>query len=173
MSVFKYLFGVEKMIEAVKSTIAQASIAKAPVEAGSSLKSLSANPDKIQEVSSSNSSTEAAPYVSPTVRVDVATKVAVLEFRESDTGEVLIQIPSEQQIRAYQTRKARQDAEFEAKLEQDSAPKARAPESNNASAPAAKVEVSETQIQNDVQAALNRSGSGASKPVVQPESSDS
>lgn len=153
------------MIEAVKSTLAQASIAKAPVEAGSSLKSFSANPEKVQEVSAERE----APYVSPTVRVDVATKVAVLEFRESDTGDVLIQVPSEQQIRAYQTRKARQDAELEAELAQG--PEIRVPDAGNTPAP--KVEVSETQIQNEVQAALNRSGSGASKPVAPTESSDS
>jgi len=50
------------------------------------------------------------------VRIDVNTKIAILEFREALTGEVLSQIPSEQAIRTYKLREAKGDAQVAAKL---------------------------------------------------------
>lgn len=97
------------MIEAVKSTVANSSLLRGSVEQSSTLNSYAANPDKIQVVSQ-------APYVSPRVRVDVNTKIAILEFREALSGEVLAQIPSEQAIRTYKLREARGDAQLAAKL---------------------------------------------------------
>lgn len=97
------------MIEAVKSTVANSALLRGSVEQSSTLNSFAANPEKIQQVSQ-------APYVSPTVRVDVNTKIAILEFRESVTGEVLAQIPSEQAIRTYKLREAKEDAEIASKL---------------------------------------------------------
>jgi len=79
------------------------------MEQVSTLNSFAANPDKLQVVSQ-------APYVSPTVRIDVNTKIAILEFREALSGEVLAQIPSEQAIRTYKLREARGDAQLAAKL---------------------------------------------------------
>jgi len=101
------------MIEAVNSTLAQASIAKAPIESGSSQSSFAADANKVREVSE-------ATYFSPTVRVDASTKIAILEFRESSSGDVVIQMPSEQQMRAYQANKVRQDANFEAAVQGNS-----------------------------------------------------
>lgn len=97
------------MIEAVKSTVANSALLRGSVEQSSTLNSFAANPDKVQQVSQ-------APYVSPTVRVDVNTKIAILEFRESVSGEVLAQIPSEQAIRTYKLREAKEDAELAAQL---------------------------------------------------------
>lgn len=98
-----------KMIEAVKSTVANSALLRANAGQSSSLSSFAANPDKIQSVSQ-------PPYVSPTVRVDVNTKIAILEFRESLTGEVLAQIPSEQALRSYRAREAKEDVEIATKL---------------------------------------------------------
>jgi hypothetical protein len=137
------------MIEAVKSTLAQASIAKAPLESVSSLASFASDENEVKEVAE-------APYVSPTVKVDPNTKIAILEFRESSSGDVLLQVPSEQQIRAYQANKVRKDAELEAELQTSSS-------SNE------EVEVSEAQIEREVQAAQNASGSGASQIVFSSE----
>lgn len=134
------------MIEAVNSTLAQASIAKAPIESGSSLASFASDENQVREVAE-------APYVSPTVRVDPNTKIAILEFRESSSGDVMLQVPSEQQIRAYQANKVRKDAELEAKLQ-----------SSNSSS-SEEVKVSDAQIEREVQAAQNASGSGASQIV--------
>jgi|GEM_PF-1992045 len=97
------------MIEAVKSTVANSALLRGSVDQSSTLNSFAANPEKIQQVSQ-------APYVSPTVRVDVNTKIAILEFRESVSGEVLAQIPSEQAIRTYKLREAKEDAQLAAEL---------------------------------------------------------
>lgn len=128
------------MIEAVKSTLVQASFAKAPADNGSSLSSFASDANEVREVAE-------VPYVSPTVRVDVNTKIAILEFRESSSGDVLIQVPSEQQIRAYQANKARKDAEIEAQIQ-------------NTGSSGPDVEVTEAQIEREVQAQQNISGSG-------------
>jgi hypothetical protein len=93
------------MIEAIKSTVANSTLLRGSVEQSSTLNSFAANPDKIQQVSQ-------APYVSPTVRIDVNSKIAILEFRESLTGEVLAQIPSEQALRTYKLREAKEDAQL-------------------------------------------------------------
>lgn len=103
-----YSWGNE-MIEAVKSTVASSTMLKATADVLSATNGYAANPDKIQAVSQ-------APYVSPTVRVDVLTKIAILEFRESLSGEVLSQIPSEHAIRTYKLREARGDAQLAAAL---------------------------------------------------------
>jgi len=97
------------MIEAVKSTVASSALLRGNVDQSSTLNSFAANPDKVQTVSQ-------APFVSPTVRIDVLSKIAILEFRESLSGEVLAQIPSEQAIRTYKMREARGDAQLAAKL---------------------------------------------------------
>lgn len=138
------------MIEAINSTLAQAAATRAPINAISSNASFASDENEVREVAQ-------VPYVSPTVRVDVDTKIAILEFRESSTGDVLLQVPSEQQIRAYQYREARQDAEIEAQTL-----------SSNSGGD---VEVSEAQIQREVEAARNATGTGASR--VQISSSES
>lgn len=101
------------MIEAIKSSVANSVLQRGSVDQSSTLNSFAANPDKVQSVSQT-------PYVSPTVRVDVNTKIAILEFRESTTGEVVTQIPSEQAIRTYKLREAKEDAQLLAKLTQKS-----------------------------------------------------
>lgn len=97
------------MIEAVKSTLAAAPVLQRGLEQASNARSFAANPDKVQEVVE-------APYVSPNVRVDNNAKIAILEFRDSVTGDVLAQIPSEAQLEAYKRRQAKQSAELEAEL---------------------------------------------------------
>ena len=98
------------MIEAVKSTLSASPVLQKSMEQMSNTKSFAANPDKIQEVASD------IPYVSPSVRVDNNSKLAILEFRDSGTGEVMIQIPSEAQIEAYKRREAVKQADLDAEL---------------------------------------------------------
>jgi hypothetical protein len=136
------------MIEAVKSSLVQASFAKAPIDSGSSLSSFASDQTQVSEVAE-------APYVSPTVRVDSNTKIAILEFRESSSGDVLLQVPSEQQIRAYQANEARKDAEIEAQIQN----------SGNSE----KIEVSEADVQRRVQVEQNFSGSGSADVQVSSE----
>lgn len=48
-----------------------------------------------------------APYISPKIRLDVDFDRAVLEFRSTETGDIVSQTPSKQQLQAY--RKSTQD----------------------------------------------------------------
>ena len=84
------------MIEAVNSVLSNAPASKAVVEQQSSARSLSANPQKIQEAAVS------VPYVSPYISLDGSSNRAILQIRDSDTGDVLSQYPTKTQIRAYQ-----------------------------------------------------------------------
>lgn len=82
------------MIEAVNSVLSNASSTKAVVEQQATTRSLAANPDKTQEVAR-------APYVSPYISLDRGSNRAVLQIRDSDTGDVVRQYPTESQLRAY------------------------------------------------------------------------
>jgi len=97
------------MIEAVKSTVANSVLSRGSVDQSSTLNSYASNPEKLQVAS-------VAPYVSPTVRVDVNTKIAILEFRDTLSGEVLAQIPSEQALRSYRQREAIEDVQLAEQL---------------------------------------------------------
>ena len=89
------------MIEAVNSALANGVAAKGAQESVSSARSYAANPGKVQEV-------VIAPYISPKVRMDTDFDKAVLEFRSAETGDVIGQTPSKQQLQAY--RKSTTDA---------------------------------------------------------------
>lgn len=93
------------MIEAIKSSIAAQAALKSGIEQSSAARSFTADPER-------TASTPAPSFVSPTVRVDNSTKIAILEFKESDTGEVVMQVPSERQISAYKQREVREKAEI-------------------------------------------------------------
>jgi hypothetical protein len=77
------------MIEAVNAVVANASLLRGSAEQASVARSFAANPARVQEVIQ-------APYVSPFIYVDVNYDKAVLQIRDSDTGDVLKQFPSEQ-----------------------------------------------------------------------------
>ena len=76
------------MIEAVNSVVANASVLRGQAEAVSAARSFAANPERVQEVVQ-------APYISPYISMDVNYNKAVLQIRDSDTGDVLKQFPSE------------------------------------------------------------------------------
>lgn len=76
------------MIEAVNSVIANANVLRGSAEQASAARSYAANPERIQEVVQ-------APYVSPYIYMNVDYNKAVLQIRDSDTGDVLKQFPSE------------------------------------------------------------------------------
>lgn len=94
------------MIEATNSVLSNASVTKAVAQQQSTAKSLTANPQRVQETAAR------APYISPYVSIDRGSNRAVLQIRDSDTGDVLRQYPTESQLRAYrnaQEASARQD----------------------------------------------------------------
>ncbi|MEM6811225.1 MAG: hypothetical protein AAF549_02035 [Pseudomonadota bacterium] len=85
------------MIEAVNSVLSNASATRQVVEQQSTARSLAANPTRVQEAPAKT------PYVSPYISFDRNFNRAVLQIRDSDTGDVLRQYPTQTQLRAYQT----------------------------------------------------------------------
>ena len=83
------------MIEAVNAAISTSSSVRAMAEQVTIAESLSANPARIQKVST------AAAYLSPHVRLRPDMK-PIFVVRDSSTGEAIRQFPTEAQIRAYQ-----------------------------------------------------------------------
>lgn len=86
---------VRKMLEAVNSVLSNAPLTKAVVQQQSVATSFSANPARIQEASLQ------APYISLYIKVDTNFDRAILQIRDSDTGDVVRQIPTESQLEAY------------------------------------------------------------------------
>lgn len=85
------------MIEAVNSVLSNASVSRGIAEQQSAARSFAANPQKIQE------SAVRTPYVSPYISFDRNFNKAVLQIRDSETGDVVRQFPTQTQLRAYQT----------------------------------------------------------------------
>lgn len=83
------------MIEAVNSVLSNAPYTKAVVQQQSAVNSFAANPDRVQQASMQ------APYISLYIKVDTNFDKAVLQIRDSDTGDVVRQIPTESQLEAY------------------------------------------------------------------------
>lgn len=124
------------MIEAVNSTLATSAVTKAVAEQQSSANSFASNPERVQRVAQ-------APYVSPYISVDTNFDRAVLQIRDSDTGDVLRQYPTESQLEAYRRAQStdtrpqlRSPEEVEASLSAEAAERAPAPEPTTAEAPA-------------------------------------
>ncbi len=68
---------------------------KAAIQQQSATNSFAANPDRVQQASTQ------APFISLYIKVDVNFDKALLLMRDSDTGDVVRQIPSENQLEAY------------------------------------------------------------------------
>ena len=82
------------MIEAVNSTLATSSLTRVAAQQQSSAESFAANPERVQRVAQ-------APFVSPYISVDTNFDRAVLQIRDSDTGDVVTQYPTKSQLEAY------------------------------------------------------------------------
>lgn len=83
------------MIEAVNSVLSNAPFTKAVVEQQSVVNSFAANPARVQQAPTQ------APYISLYIKVDTNFDKAILQIRDSDTGDVVRQIPTESQLEAY------------------------------------------------------------------------
>lgn len=81
------------MIEAVNSVVANASLIRVSAEQIDVARS-----DEAREPAA----TPQAPYISPYISVDQTANVAVIQIRDSETGDVLTQFPSESRIQARQ-----------------------------------------------------------------------
>lgn len=83
-----------KMIEGINSSIATASLLRPVVEQEMNARGQSASIEPVQR-------SPQAPYVSPYLFVDNANNKVILQIRDSESGDVVRQIPSDSQIRAY------------------------------------------------------------------------
>ena len=82
------------MIEAVNSVLSNSSASRTAVEQTSTVRSTAANPQRIQEAAQ-------APFVSPAISLDRQSSRAIIQIRDSDTGDVVRQFPTEGQLKAY------------------------------------------------------------------------
>jgi hypothetical protein len=82
------------MLEAVNSVLQTAPVIRGNTEQVSTAASYAANPASVQKIPQ-------APYISPYIHLDVDLG-AVLQIRDSETGDVVRQIPSEATIEARQ-----------------------------------------------------------------------
>lgn len=114
------------MIEAVNSVLSNTSLTRGVASQQSTSRSLSANPERVQETAVQ------APYVSPYISVDSQSNKAVLQIRDSDTGDVVRQFPTEGQLKAYRTAQ-----EFVDRAEQLRSEDSNTPALSNAPAPQA------------------------------------
>jgi len=110
------------MIEAVNSVLSNASVSRGVAEQQSASRSLASTPEVKKEAVK-------APYVSPYISVDATYNKAVLQIRDSDTGDVVRQFPTEGQLKAYRTAQ-----EFVDRAEQLKADDASNPALNNSAA---------------------------------------
>lgn len=94
------------MIEAVNSAISNAQQARFTADQVATLNSFAADIEAIESVARG----PVAPYVSPYVSVDTRFDTAVLQIRDSDTGDILTQFPSESTLEQRRVQAARQAA---------------------------------------------------------------
>lgn len=93
------------MIEAVNSVISNAQLARGPVDQAGTLNSFAADTQAVESVARG----PVAPYISPYISLDTNFDTAVIQIRDSDTGDVLTQFPSEPTLQ----QRARQAAQQE------------------------------------------------------------
>lgn len=99
------------MIEAVNSVLSNAPASRVAAEQQTSTRSFASNPEKTQEAAKT-------PYISPYIAIDRNYNKAILQIRDSETGDVVRQFPTEGQLKAY--RAAQQFSERQ-KAQADSA----------------------------------------------------
>ncbi|MAZ76791.1 MAG: hypothetical protein CMH31_05765 [Micavibrio sp.] len=117
------------MIEAVNSVLSNASLSRGAAEQQSASRSYAANPEKIQE-------SARVPYISNYISVDAKYQKAVLQIRDSDTGDVVRQFPTESQLKAYRTAQEFVDRAEQLKSEDTTTPVLNtAPRAQETSAP--------------------------------------
>ena len=135
------------MIEAVNSVLSNSSATRIAAEQQTTARSFAANPEKVQEAAKT-------PYVSPAISIDRASNKAIIQIRDSDTGDVVRQFPTEGQLKAYRTAQEfseRQKSQADSQLRQASGASASSPTSSDVpevaevSAPPAPQQTSTTQ----------------------------
>jgi hypothetical protein len=123
------------MIEGINASLVSTQASRVAAEAVTTAKSYAANPDKIQQAPI------AKPYISPFVKVDANAEIrAVLQLRDSNSGEVIRQFPTDRQLQAF--------ARSQEILNAQSAPSAQRAAQVSAEAAATRAAVAEAAVQN-------------------------
>ncbi len=91
------------MIEAVNSLLANAPLIRSTVVQDKQAQNVAGVVEEVKKVPQ-------APYVSPYISYDVNLDVAVIQFRDSDTGDVVEQLPSKLSIESQRRNEATDDA---------------------------------------------------------------
>ena len=128
------------MIEAVNSVLSNVSISRGAVEQQSTARSLSANPEKVQEAAKT-------PFVSPAISIDKQSNRAIIQIRDSDTGDVVQQFPTEGQLKAY-----RQAQEFSERQRSQSESQVREATTSSSSSASSEVSAPDPQAAAEVSA---------------------
>ena len=103
------------MIEAIKSSIAATPLLQKELGQTSTSKSFAVEEGNFKELEKKLFEQQGR-FISPSVRVDSAAGVTILEFRDELSGDVLNQVPSEAQLRAYRKNQAVNEAERQSQL---------------------------------------------------------
>lgn len=101
------------MIEAVNTALQSAPVVRGSAERVSTVDSYAANPDQTQKAPQ-------VPYMSPVVSQDSTYNAMVLQFRDAQTGEVVIQIPSRTVLASDQRDMSREAGQFLLPAKQES-----------------------------------------------------
>lgn len=106
------------MIEAVTSAVSNAQQVRAATDQTATLNSFAASQQAVESVSRG----PVAPYLSLNVAVDTTYDTAIFQIRDSGTGDVIDQFPSEPTLQQRQAQAARQEAAREEAARQQQAP---------------------------------------------------
>ena len=90
------------MIEAVNSVVSNAPLVRIAADQVNVARSFAANPNRVQEAAGTD--LPKAPYISPYISWSNDYGKAVLQIRDSESGEVVNQFPSETRLRAQLSR---------------------------------------------------------------------
>lgn len=97
------------MIEAVNASLANAQILRGNAEGANSVANVASSANTAPAEPRDAPQVPQAPYVSPYIAIDLDNNTAVLQIRDSETGEVEQQYPSETRLR-QQAREAAREA---------------------------------------------------------------
>jgi len=131
------------MLEAVNSVLSNAPATRGVAEQQSSAtRAPAVNPRGNQEVVAGR-----APFVSPAISIDRESSRAIIQIRDSDTGDVVRQFPTEGQLKAY-----RQAQEFSERQKAQADSQVREATGSSASSVSSEVSASALQATAEVSA---------------------
>ena len=139
------------MIEAVNSSVANATLSRGAVPQASAPAPADFEPSELP----------VAPFISPRVTFDSTMNKAVLQIRDSATGDVVNQFPSESRLRAMQAQQAREAAQSSRQAELTGVSQQQAPVQSFDAGTIATLQAPQGASTSDVQLAAVAFSSGA------------